>query len=564
MRLLAVPLLLVAACGEDETYLTVTVTSRPAVHDAKSLKVTLSNAGSMYTDDLDLGDRPFPVTFTLSAPGRSGELDISIDALDSAETLVGRGVGTTNLDEMTASVTLDSADFVVNTDYANDQFLTTDFEAVGFQLAASANTWTATFRDECTTSTSCEIYGRRFDSNGLPVFSMLAAGDIQFKLTTAPTQSGAMPAIAATTGAAPKTLAFWDFTESSGGGRGVACRALDSTGAAAVGQQVISTDPADVVSATGLPTGDFAVTWQVFETPSYVVKRIIVDGSCAIVAPTAPLSITLGSFGAKRAAVTANTTAVLYSWIVDDNLWVRTSTMNGTLGPEVRLTDVTTGSPQTVEHVRVTPWRDGFAIAVRWASRQTDGPGKIELYRTNAAGVLQGTPILITDASRADFASNKGFSIARRPDDALMVVWHVCETGPGLCDVFGRVLRPTGAAVGEPFVLPTSTASEQINPSVIGLADSFVAAWNDSSGESPDRSGTAVRARVITPLYDDARGVHGATCGASAPGAPDCDEGLACAMGSDTIQRCYYVCESTCPTGGTCTQIDPAVSACTF
>ena len=74
-----------------------------------------------------------------------------------------------------------------------------------------------------------------------------------------------------------------------------------------------------------------------------------------------------------------------------------------------------------------------------------------------------------------------------------------------------------------------------------------------------------MRARVITPLYDDARGVHGATCGASAPGAPDCGEGLACAMGSDSIQRCYYVCSPpSCPTGGTCTTVDETTSACIF
>jgi hypothetical protein len=139
----------------------------------------------------------------------------------------------------------------------------------------------------------------------------------------------------------------------------------------------------------------------------------------------------------------------------------------------------------------------------------------------------------------------------------------VCETGPGLCDVFGRMLRPSGAPVGEPFIIPTSVLSEQINPSVVSIGDAFVAAWTDSSAEAPDRSGSAVRARVITPLYDDARGVHGATCGASAPGSPDCNEGLVCAMGTDAVQRCYYECGAgnQCPAGGTC---DTTTSACTF
>src|SRR5436190_6632342 len=133
MRRWMLSIVLLAACGEDATYMTVTVDKRAAVHDATSLKVTLANAGSMRTDDLDLGAHPFPVTFTLSAPGRSGDLTITVDALDTAGTLVGRGIGQAKLDDMTAAVVLDSADFVVNSEYANDQFLTSDYEAVGFQ-----------------------------------------------------------------------------------------------------------------------------------------------------------------------------------------------------------------------------------------------------------------------------------------------------------------------------------------------------------------------------------------------------------------------------------------------
>ena len=335
-------------------------------------------------------------------------------------------------------------------------------------------------------------------------------------------------------------------------------------GASPANQLTISSDAADVVSATGLMNGNFAVTWQVFQT-TYVTRAAIVKPDCTLLGPVQTLSATTGSFGASRAHVAANGSTILYSWVVDDNLWVRTATLAGVLGTETRLLDANTA--QSIEHVRVSPWKDGFAIAARWASRApaTDGPGKIELYRTSITGVLMGQPILITDASRSDFASVKGFSIAQRRDNALIVVWHVCEAGAGLCDVFGRVLRPTGAAVGEPFIIPTSTASEQINPSVIALGDSFVAAWNDSSGEAPDRAGTAVRARVFTPIYDDARGIHGATCGASAPGSPDCGQGLACAMGTDAVQRCYYVCSPpSCPTGGTCTTVDATVSACTF
>lgn len=554
--------LLFGACGEEETYIVVSVDRRPAVHDAATLKVTLSNAGTMLTKDLAIDDAMFPLTFSLSAPGRSGDLTISIDALDVMETLVGRGVGTTNLDEMTASVVIDSADFVVNTELANDQYLTTDFEAVGFQLAAINNgQWTASYRDECT---MCNVFARRFDSTGLPVFSQQAAGDIGFPVSTTTTTNAAMPAVASSV---DKTIVVWDFTENTGSPalRGIACRPLDATGAAPATQTNIAPgDATDVVSATGLSNGNFALVWQVFQSPIYVARTAIVRPDCGIVANPANAS-TDTTAGAQRPHVATNASTIVYSWIADGGVRVRTASLIGAFtGAEQTLISAT--ASQEIEHARVSPWGTGFALAVRWTdSMSTDGPGKIEVYRLSATGMLTGGPILITDKSRSDFASNKGFSVAQRPDGALLVVWHVCEAGPGLCDVFGRILRPTGAPVGDEFVIPTSTASEQINPSVIALEDSFVAAWNDSSGEAPDRSGTAVRARVLYPVYDDARGIHGATCGASSPGAPACGEGLACAMGSDGVQRCYAQCTPpSCPGGGTCSTVDETTSACTF
>jgi len=127
-------------------------------------------------------------------------------------------------------------------------------------------------------------------------------------------------------------------------------------------------------------------------------------------------------------------------------------------------------------------------------------PGKLEVYRTNEIGQLQGSPILITDKSRTDFASDKAFGLARGSNDSIMITWHVCETGAGSCEVYGRVLDTNGMPTSEPFVVPTSTGSDQVNPSVAALPDgAFVVAWNDSSGLDPDRSGSAVRARIVYP-----------------------------------------------------------------
>lgn len=565
MRTLVV-ILLLAACGGDDTYVVVTVDKRPAVHAAAKLSVTLSNAGSMRTDSLDLGSDPFPVTFSISAPGRSGDLGISIDALDSLGVLVGRGASTTPLTSSVANVTIDSADFVVNAIVANNQFLSNDFEAVGLQLAASSSgNWTVTFREDCNPSNSCNVLARRYNATGLPIRSELAAGDTQFPVTTTLTKSGAIPAVA-TAGAT--TLVLWDFSDTVGTGEGIACRAINEQGAGTPGQLTINpaNEPlADVVTVAPLSNGNFIATWQAPISSAESIRAAVVRPDCTALAPPTTLSSTSGTFGARRSHAAANGQTIFYAWIVDGDVHARTSALNLS-GVTAETVPIVHTASQDVDHVRVAPWGTGFAAAVRWASNTGSGDGKIEVYRFSAAGALMGTPISITAKSESDFASDKAFGIAQRGDGALMVVWHVCPTGPGSCDVFGRILRPTGVPVGEEFMIPTATNSDQVNPSVIALDNtSFVAAWNDSSDQEPDPSGSAVRARIVYPVYDDARGVLGATCGASAPGSPSCGMGLACAMGSDMVQRCYATCTPpTCPGGGTCSTVDASTSACTF
>jgi hypothetical protein len=273
---------------------------------------------------------------------------------------------------------------------------------------------------------------------------------------------------------------------------------------------------------------------------------------------------TVATLGHRRSHVAANGAGMLFVWVADNEVRVRSATNNlSTLGTELRAVAKTTSLE--VDHVRVVPYGTGYALGVRWAAVDGTSPGKIEVYKLDATGNVVGTPTLITDKSGSDFASDKGFGMAARSDGALMVVWHTCSSGPGSCDVLGRILRPTGVPVGEEILLPTSTGSDQVNPSVVALDGAFVAAWNDSSQLDPDKSMSAVRARILYPPYDDARSVLGATCGATAPGSPTCGAGLACASGSDQVQRCYETCSPpSCPHGGTCSTVDGSTSACTF
>ena len=564
MRALVVSCLVLAGCGSD-TYLVVTVNARASVHDATKLEVTQINAGTTKISNLDLGGHAFPVTFSISAPGHSGQLDLAIKAITADGLLAGLGSGSTTLESTDATVQLDPADFVVNTDVADDQFLTTDFETVGFQLASTTDgNWTVGFGSKCT---ECNLYARRFDVNGVAVKTAAAAGTNAFPVTTVTTQpSQSFPAIAS---AGTSTIEVWDFFDVSDSGTGVACRTIDPMGALSPGQLSITamTEVADTVSATALSNGNYAVTWQL--TAPNQIRSIIVLPDCTTLSVNpVTVSTTAGTTGPHRAQVANNGPAVLYAWITDDAIHIKTATtaLSG-LSAESVLVSPPVGF--LIEEVRVAPMGAGFAVAARLTATNRTSPGSILLYRVSAAGALvAGPPTLVTDKSGSDFSNGRvGFGIATRSDGATMIVWHQCDDGTGgVCDgrldVYGRVVRPTGVPVGDPFEVPTSTVGNQINPSVVAIPSAFAVSWNDASKTDPDPDGTAVRARIVYPPFDEAASILGAACGAS---LPPCGTGLACAMGSDNAMRCYESCTPPmCPHGGSCSPASGGGSACTF
>jgi hypothetical protein len=560
------PFVVLAACGGDDgPFIVVTIETRPAVHDIRALSVTLANEGTSREDTFEVGTEDFPATFSISAPGRVGQLGISVAARDQDGILVGRGDVDTTLDVLEATVLLDSADFVVNTEFADDQFPSNDFESNGFQLAAGPDgTWTAVYRDACIPS--CNMFARRFDPTGAPVETAVAAGTNGFFLSSDLTTGSTTPAVA-TSGAT--TVAVWDFSEPSPSTvDGIACRALDAAGNFAGPQVPVSVETLpDVVSVAPLPGNAFALQWNGFNAAN-IIKGATVNAQCQP-SNVVQVSTNAGTSGASRGSVATNGDRILYAWILDTEVRGRVATaspfafLNGADIPLVLKT-----ATEHIEHVRVAPLGAGFAVVVRWAvDGATTGPGRLELYRTNNGGQLMGGPTLISTRSGTDFESRKSFGVAeRREDGALLVVWHSCNDNgdDSGCGVFGRVVRPSGVPVGDEFLLATTTQLDQTNPAAVAVPGAFAVMWSDTSQQDPDKSGTAARARIIYPAFDDAKLVLGAPC----TSAGECNAGLACASSSEGGQRCFATCnaegvEPRCPGGGTCTTIVGG-SACLF
>jgi hypothetical protein len=393
---------------------------------------------------------------------------------------------------------LETTDFVVNTDYAEDQFPSNYYAAHGSQIAAAADgTWAVVYSDRCNFGVPCHMMARRFDSSGRALTSRVAASTNGFPVSNLLTDASSTPAVAI---AGTTTAAVWDFADQQSTLVGVSCRSLDAMGGALADERTLATDPGtDEVTIAPLSNSNFVATWSALIT-NRVVRSAIVKPDCTLLGGVATVSTVPG---ADRVAVAASgsPSKVMYAWWLNGDVHVRLAdNVNAfSTADAVFLPKTTTDA---IEFVRVAPFGTGFAVLVRWISlASATGPGRIDLYRTNLAGAVLGAPILVTTRTGTDLESSEQFGVATRLDGVMMVVWHSCfNNGDGAgCGVFGRAFRPDGSPLGDEFTIPTTTQGNQINPSVAALPDAFVVTWKDDSGQPPDVSGSAVRARIVYP-----------------------------------------------------------------
>jgi hypothetical protein len=496
-------LLAFAGCASDERYILVNVNARDAVHDVSLLRVTLSNAGSMRTEDIPLGAASFPATFSISPEDRTGELGITIDALDKDGLLAGRGTMQGSIDDTKADVTIEPADFVVNTEVAEDQQIANWYAAGGLQLAAMANgTWITTYNAAC--PTPCNVFARRFDAKARPVSSALAAGTAGFPVSTKLTTRGyGTPAVAAN---AMNMLAVWTHQDSvTLTTKSIECRSLDASGAASGPQVQVAPDEfPDLVAATALTNNTFALVWdgRPPTTTTDLIRTAIVRPDCTLVGVVGQANQNATTLFPRNSHLAANPTNILYAWTIDGGAHIRAARLDGVfVNADTELVAKT--ATERVEFVRVAPLGTGFAAIVRWAlSTGSTGPGRLDLYRLSATGAVMGPPILVSSRSGSDFASSESFGVAAGRKGELLVVWHAClDRGDGSgCGVFGRLIGPTGEPAGAEFPIPTTTNEDQTRPSAAALPDgAFAVAWTDRSLGAPDTSGSSVRARIVYP-----------------------------------------------------------------
>jgi hypothetical protein len=530
------------ACGSDPAII-VEVRGRPALGEVAELEVTVSNDGTSQTVTFDTAGESFPATFSITAGGRTGPIDIVARGFTD-ELQVAYGTGTVDAEAEAGVLMLDPADFVVNTEYAGTQAPNEDIETNGFQLTAHGDVVTASFGDDCPVSV-CNQFGRRFGLDGRPLSTGLGAGTNQFRWNQID------GALLATTGVASQadgsSVTVWDSPS------GVACRAMAADGEAAAAEELVAADTdADVVSAAPMSGGRYVLAWVATDPVStdQVVRSATISGDCKLVA--GPDTIAGPLTFAHRPMIAWSAAGTLVVWIED--ITQARFRIGGTNGRFFPVGANNTGTvliegvqPLGVEFVRALVNDGGYALAY-YRSSASFTEDQIVLRRVDDTGAPLGTDTPI--AIGADYGSP---ALARRDSDgALAVAWTQCDAGGdgAGCGVKVQVLRPFGLPVGAPVVVNTTTVGNQDRPSIAALGDGFVVLFADDSMTAPDIDGGAVRMRYIYPPFDDAARVIGARCQSSA----QCDDGLVCGEHGSGDLMCAPSCvgPGPCTGGGTC------------
>jgi hypothetical protein len=582
MRLLVTLALLCTACsGDDPTVVFVTVQARPSVGPADVMKVAISNAGGNTDETFSISGRTFPLTFTVTPEGRTGEISIAISTETSDELLVASGSGAALIEpgvRVNATITLDPADFVVNTAVAGSQRLTFTNEENDSQLyAADDGRFAVTFEDDCGMLNRCDIFARLFDEDGRPEVNQTSLNDHAFIANLVSDQFRIAPSIAV---GETSMFVVW---EGDGGIKGVV---LDRDGAHQRTTEIeVSTDSNAfpfTANVAPLPSGEFVAVWSEsaeIGSGNQIRARFFDAAGAPANNPFTgnnldfPISTTQDVFAiAPTVAATGDSRGFVVAWRAGNDVFARFYSSQGVAltGAEINLTNNNSGAQVLAPHLVMS---EGQAV-ISWGVKDDTVPelanGVLRLARFSTPAASRASAIVTIENEVPGFAdaSAAAPALAALAGGQLAVVWHSsARTDDDGSAIWYRVHRRGGLPLGDPIQVNTTTAGTQEAPSAVPLPGAVAVAWTDGSGALPDQSGKAVRARLLYPVTEANDGSRGAECGG--PGDATCGEGLVCMPGNGGSQPyCHDSCDPAgadpkCPGGGACTTIGQD-SGCLF
>jgi hypothetical protein len=496
-------------CGEDpQTVVFVTVNARAGVFDTETLEVIARNESSSASVVFDIRDRAFPVTFTVTPTDRMGQLIVEAKARDELDLLRGLGEASTTVltdGQANVEVMLEPADFVVNTSVAGTQLPTFSGTRNGRQIATGADGKVMiTFENDCSMLGRCDIFGRLFDTDGVPLANETAMNSNEF-IVNLDESFNSVPAIAIGENSA---FGVW---ESSDDIRGVA---LTPNGGHLTFSDTIISDVAATITDDGavaaLANDEYIVVWaQTRVGGGREIRGRLLGGNGNPVVNNVTgndLDFAIGSvpnvsYRNPHVAASGVGREFVVVWEHDELLRGRFYGSNGTpVGIDVALASYTVGSDVTGPKVAMDS--NGNA-AVAWTAEVVDvtefvdGAFFLARFAPPVGAPLGGTITLAAPAPNA-FSTPV---VAIGPNGVAGAAWHDCGVngdGSG-CGILFQSFDRNGVATSSPTIVNTTTIGDQEDPSIVSVNDAFMMVWADRSEQPPDTSDGAVRARLFFP-----------------------------------------------------------------
>ncbi len=364
------------------------------------------------------------------------------------------------------------SEFLLNTYTTNDQ---KQWQDSGRGIAAVADghfvgAWTSTSQDGDTYG----IYGQRFDGQNTKLGS-------EFRANT--TTNDAQKRSSISTDTSGNFVIVWEGSGQDGNSTGVFGQRYNATGSAQGSEfqiNVTTNNSQELPEVAHFSDGGFVVSWSgkgSGDVSGVFVRRFNASG----VAQTSEILVNTHTDNQQSNATIATFASggFVVAWESGgsqdgDGLGVyaqRFDSSNNKTGSEF-LVNTTTNSLQ--QNASVASASDGQFVIV-WQSNLQDGNG-LGIYgqRYNASGQTVGSEFQINNYSTGD---QQNPSVAFGPDGGFLVAWN----GKGSEDnagIYAREYDSSGQALGNQFLVNTTTSNSQVAPTVAGTSSGYVIDWS--------------------------------------------------------------------------------------
>ncbi len=482
-----------AACGDDSIVLT--IAGRDTVREVAAVEVAVEDdTGARESARFAIADGALDKTVTIATTGRSGDLAISVRAVDDRELLVAIGeVVAPAAGDAAVTVVLDPAEFGLNDRVVGAQALTGDDALAGAQLATLPDgTAFAAWESD-------EVMARLFDAHTRPVANATELTPLEFPVA-ADTTDGIHPSVAV---GPDGWVVTWEHRAGLGV-RDIAARVFahaDADPISLFDEPVASTGGVNFApDAFALADGRFGVTWisegpgPGFQTEAFV--QLLSDAGAAM-GPSFAVSAGDGGreFGPDGLALAGGGFVVVWLDGSERLLGRVFDETRAALTGDLSLNDG--GAFAFVSHARAVALpTGGFAVAY---VQSGDEGSFLQLGLFDDRGAPTQLPVRVADVTGVG-----GVDVAVRAGDrAIALAWDEGGASEAGADVYLRVYDSTGQPCGDAQVVHVERAGNQRGPSVAPFGiDAFMVAWTDESGRLHDPSMSGVAGRIVYPTCE--------------------------------------------------------------